>query len=27
MSLFSVALTDLYIRMVSAGQITDVRIF
>jgi hypothetical protein len=27
MSLFSVALTDLYIRMVSAGQITDIRIF
>jgi hypothetical protein len=27
MSLFSVALTDFYIRLVSAGQITDVRIF
>jgi hypothetical protein len=27
MSLFSVALTDLYIRMVSSGQLTDVRIF
>jgi hypothetical protein len=27
MSLFSVALTDLYIRMVSCGSITDVRLF
>ena len=27
MSLFSVALTDLYIRMVASGNLTDVRIF
>jgi hypothetical protein len=27
MSLFSVALTDLYIRMVASGNLTDLRIF
>ena len=27
MSLFSVALTDLYIRMVASGNLTDLRLF